>query len=496
MYFGILKTNISTPVVVLSENCFLTVSLDDQLRPFQVNLHTGSATTELFREEDQEYFVHIDKDRGQVTVTSGGHSQSRYLVWESWQLLSGHTTPDVTSELTQDVHRSFVPFPFTHIEIVDKQDGTNYLNYEGRCVYTAEPGTQITEVAATPGGMYLCIRGGGAIKLLLVTTDGATQPVDLPSGEDAYIHHVDEITSQAYVHSESWLGAGSVYRLSGTSAVRVKTDVVHNHDPKNYSYQRHLVTVSDATSVPVTVVRRADTAPGGPAIAYVYGAYGISLDAWFSATRVSALDRGVSFVVIHARGGGENGRAWHAAGRAGTKANTFNDVKDCISALHKQGEIGSVVLRGGSAGGGTVLAAANLDLGEALVGVVADVPFVDVLNTMSDADLPLTVGEYPEWGNPNTQQGYEDIAAWSPIDNIAKRPYPAFFVSVGVNDPRVGYWEGLKLAAHLRAADSHNLVYVRISKGAGHQGVSGIEDSVKEESETWAWMLSQLTSAL
>lgn len=484
-------SNISPNMVVIDENTHVTVELNEQLRPWIVNLHAGAEKIELYREEDEEYWVYIDEDRGWFHASSGGHNDSRYQAWKVKDLKEGKYQASVSSEHTPGYHRSFLAYGENTYEIVDTENGDSYLTASGEEVYRAEDLEQIADGMSGPGGTYLSVRGGGEIRVVVLNGEKAST-VQLPPGNDGYCSYIDEVTGQAYLRTESWLGAGGMYRIDGTQATLVKKDPIKDHDEGLYQHQRLHIRARDGEEIPVSLIRAKSTPVGGPAVAYVYGAYGISLDAWFSATRTSALNRGVTFVVIHARGGGENGRVWHEAGRGGNKLNTFTDVADAINELTQRGEVSKVALRGGSAGGGTVTAVANLGV-PALAAVVAEVPFVDALATMSDKDLPLTVGEYPEWGNPQEEEGYKNIAAWSPIDNVKEGgEYPPFLITVGVNDPRVGYWEGLKLAAKVREANPVNQAVVRVDHGAGHQGASGIQDSIREEAHTWAWMLQAL----
>jgi oligopeptidase B len=231
-----------------------------------------------------------------------------------------------------------------------------------------------------------------------------------------------------------------------------------------------------------------------PMLLYGYGSYGISIPPNFSASRLALLDRGVVYVIAHIRGGGELGEPWRDAGRMMNKINTFTDFIACAEHLTKQKYTSSdrLVIQGGSAGGMLMGAVTNMrpDLFKA---VVAQVPFVDVLNTMLDASLPLTTSEYIEWGNPNEKPAYDYMKKYSPYDNVHKANYPAMLVKVSLNDSQVPYWEGSKLVAKLRDYKTdHNPLLLKVNMGAGHGGASGRYDAYHETAFDYAFMLWQM----
>ncbi len=236
-----------------------------------------------------------------------------------------------------------------------------------------------------------------------------------------------------------------------------------------------------------------------PLLLYGYGAYGMAMEPTFSITRLSLADRGWICATAHVRGGSEKGRGWFLQGRGQHKTNTFTDFIACAERLIAEGygRAGRIVAHGGSAGGMLMGAIANLrpDLWGA---IIADVPFVDVLNTMSDEDLPLTPPEWPEWGNPIRDAGaYDYIASYSPYDNVAPRPYPAILATGGLSDPRVTYWEPAKWAARLReASTSGRPVLLKINMDAGHGGASGRFDHLKEPALAYAFAIKALDGAL
>jgi oligopeptidase B len=231
-----------------------------------------------------------------------------------------------------------------------------------------------------------------------------------------------------------------------------------------------------------------------PLLLYGYGSYGASITPSFSSNRLSLLDRGVIYVIAHIRGGGEMGEEWREAGRMMKKMNTFTDFIASAEYLVKNKYTSSdrLVIQGGSAGGLLMGAVTNMrpDLFKA---VVSQVPFVDVLNTMLDASLPLTTSEYIEWGNPNEKAAYDYIAKYSPYDNIAKANYPAQLVKVSLNDSQVPYWEGAKFVAKMRVMKTdNNPLLLKTNMGAGHGGSSGRYDYLREVAFDYAFMLWQM----
>ena len=286
---------------------------------------------------------------------------------------------------------------------------------------------------------------------------------------------------------------------TGKSTLLKQTEVPGGFDRANYKSERVFATASDGTKVPMSMVYRNGVKLDGsaPLLLYAYGSYGISIPPTFSPSRLSLLDRGVIYVIAHIRGGGEMGEEWRQAGRMMSKMNTFTDFIACADHLVKAKYTSKdrLVIQGGSAGGLLMGAVSNLrpDLFKA---VIAQVPFVDVLNTMLDASLPLTTSEYIEWGNPNEKPAFDYMKTYSPYDNIAKKDYPAMLVKVSVNDSQVPYWEGAKLVAKLREMKTDkNPLLLKVNFGAGHGGSSGRYDALRESAYDYAFMLWQMGKA-
>jgi len=283
---------------------------------------------------------------------------------------------------------------------------------------------------------------------------------------------------------------------TGKTTLLKQQEVPGGFDRKNYKSERAFATASDGTKIPLSIVYRNGVKLDGsaPLLLYGYGSYGYSIPPTFNSNRLSLLDRGVIFAIAHIRGGSEMGEEWRLAGRMMNKMNTFTDFIASAESLIKMKYTSKdrLVIQGGSAGGLLVGAVTNMrpDLFKA---VVSQVPFVDVLNTMLDASLPLTTSEYIEWGNPNEKAAFEYMKTYSPYDNIARKDYPAMLVKVSVNDSQVPYWEGAKLVARLRAMKTdHNPLLLKVNFGAGHGGASGRYDALRETAFNYAFMLWQM----
>lgn len=280
---------------------------------------------------------------------------------------------------------------------------------------------------------------------------------------------------------------------TGEKELKKRTQVPGDFDPSHYQVERITVSSHDGTAVPLVLIYRKDIdrEKTHPLLLYGYGAYGSNSDAGFSSARLSLIDRGVVYAIAQVRGGAEMGQPWHDAGRMIHKRNSFLDFIACAETLIASGwtETSTLVIEGGSAGGLLVGAAVTMrpDL---FGGVLAHVPFVDVINTMLDASLPLTVGEYEEWGNPAELASFAAMREYSPYDNTREAAYPPILATGGLNDPRVSYWEPAKWVARLREMNQHpSEILLKINMGAGHFGASGRYDRIEEVAFEFAWLL-------
>jgi oligopeptidase B len=272
-------------------------------------------------------------------------------------------------------------------------------------------------------------------------------------------------------------------------------EIPSGYDASLYVTERLEIPARDGTPIPVSLVMRKDRQSGGPLHLYGYGAYGIAIPPGFSTTRLSLVDRGFAYAIAHIRGGDDLGRAWYKAGKLGARTNTFTDFVDVAKGLieRRYTKQGRISISGGSAGGELVGAVLNSDP-DLWGAAVADVPFVDVLATMLDASLPLTPGEWPEWGNPiEDRAAFELIRSYSPYENVRAQAYPPILVTAGLNDPRVTYWEPAKWVARLREMKTDdNELLLKTNMGAGHGGKSGRFESLRETAEEFAFILWQL----
>jgi oligopeptidase B len=273
-------------------------------------------------------------------------------------------------------------------------------------------------------------------------------------------------------------------------------EVLGGYDPKQYATERLWATARDGVKVPISIVYKKGFHRDGKSalFLYGYGSYGAGMSATFSSGRLSLLDRGMAYALAHIRGGNEMGEAWHDDGMLMKKKNTFFDFVDCADYLIKEKWTAKerLVIEGASAGGLLMGAVVNLRP-ELFRAVHAGVPFVDVMNTMMDASLPLTVGEYLEWGNPSDKAAYDYMKTYSPYDNLEKRAYPAMLVTTSLNDSQVMYWEPAKYVARMRTLKTDaNPLLLKVNMGAGHGGSSGRYDRLHESAFEYAWLLSQV----
>ena len=290
------------------------------------------------------------------------------------------------------------------------------------------------------------------------------------------------------------------YHVAGGELELLKQrEIPSGYDQSLYSTERLLIPARDGTMIPATIMMRKDRdaingGPGGPLHLEAYGSYGSAFLPYFTGARLSLVDRGLAYVIAHVRGGDDLGKRWHDQGKLNERTNTFNDVIDVAEGLVKLGHTqkGRISAEGGSAGGTLMGVIAN-ERPELFRAIVADVPFVDVLNTMLDTSLPLTPGEWPEWGNPiQSKQAFAYILSYSPYDQVVAQDYPAMLVTAGLNDPRVTYWEPAKWVAKLREVKTDdNTLLFKINMGAGHGGKSGRYDAWREIAQRYAFLLWQ-----
>ena len=488
------------------------VRLDEQLRPSSLWRHRlgtpVEADVEVYREPDPGFGVSVDlgADQFYLFIRTGDHetSEVRFVPAEAPEteprLISTRRTgrlyevnhrDGVFWILTDDIHpnRRLAAAP------ADSPDTENW-----REVIAPSDNIYLTGLAVFRDWMLIEEREAG-VKHLRIRhfADGAEHRIAFP--EPAYAVHPAGNAEFDQVHLriayQSLVTPPTVWDydvVTRERTVRKVQEIPSGYDASQYVSEREMAPSHDGALVPVTVVRRRDTPRDGsaPLYLYAYGSYGMNMDPSFGTARLSLLDRGFVFALANPRGGSELGKNWYETGKLEHKVNTFRDVIAVARHLAAAGyaRAGNMALAGGSAGGLTVGATVNMapDLFRA---AAAHVPFVDVLNTMLDDTLWLTPGEFPEWGNPSASEAaYRRIEAYSPYDNVEPKDYPHLFVTGGLSDPRVTYWEPAKWVAKLRATKTDdNLLVLRMNMGAGHGGKSGRYEALHEVAEEYAFML-------
>ncbi len=350
--------------------------------------------------------------------------------------------------------------------------------------------------------LVICERDSGLQKIRYYNVKtGESKYIPFP--EAVYSYSLDTNpeydTTLLRYHYFSLTTPESVYDFdmaTGKSELKKQTEVLGTFKTENYQSERLFATAADGTAIPISLVYRKDMHASAPANLYLtgYGSYGSSFDPYFSTIRLSLLDRGFVYAIAHIRGGEEMGRPWYNNGKLLKKKNTFTDFIACAEHLISAGFTTreKLVINGGSAGGLLMGAVVNMrpDLFKA---VIADVPFVDVINTMLDPSLPLVREEYEEWGNPQEKEYFDYMLSYSPYDNVTAQNYPDMLVTGGLNDPRVSYWEPAKFVAKLRVSKTDkNLLLLKTNLDAGHSGASGRYDFIKEIAFEYAFIFKVL----
>ncbi len=485
--------------------------LDDTHRPHKVYRHrlgeTGS--NEVYHDPDGRFFVHCYRASSERQLVILSHSKTTS---EAWVLSADEPEGQWTCLAPRQEDHEYFPDHGLHQGqwswlIRSNQAGINFALYlaseaqpereHWQELVPHDDAVMLEDVSLNAEAITLTLRESG-LPVIEVRPQGV-QPYRLQLPDAAYSLHVQnslEFTSTVIrLRYEALNRPAQVRQLTladGTQEVLKETPVEGPFDADAYESRRIWATAQDGTQIPISLVGRRDSfGKPAPLYLYGYGAYGHSLDPWFSHARLSLLDRGFVFAIAHVRGGGDLGEAWYRAGKLEHKPNTFSDFIACAEQLLADGYTTSprLAISGGSAGG--LLIGAVLNMRPELFGAaVAEVPFVDVLNTMLNADLPLTVTEYDEWGDPNQPEVHERIKAYAPYENIRAQAYPALLAVAGYNDSRVQYWEAAKWVAKLRATRTDdNLLLLKTEFGAGHGGMSGRYQALKDVALEYAFVL-------
>ena len=505
------------------KSIFYVVEEEIAKRPFRLYRHvlgTDVAKDALVYEEKDERFnlgVERTRSRAYILVAAASHTTSevRYLRADHPEEALRLIEPRVQDREYEVDHRGDSFYIVTNYPVVE--GGPKARNNRLVAAPVKSPGrahwkeliahredVMLERIDLFNDWMVVSERADALPRLRVIPLGKEGSPVDIQLPEALHAVFPDANrefkTNWFRFHYESLITPDSVfdYDLHTHQLTLLKREeVLGGYDPANYVTERVHATASDGTQIPISIVRKKDLPAGAPhpMLLYAYGSYGISIPLTFDSNRVSLLDRGVVYGLAHIRGGGDLGKRWHDEGRMISKMNTFTDFMACAEELIKSGVTSSdrLVIEGGSAGGLLMGAVTNLrpDLWKA---VVAEVPFVDVINSMLDETLPETVSEFEEWGNPKKKPEYDAMIAYSPYDNIAKKAYPSILVMTSYNDSQVMYWEPAKYVARLRAQKTDsNPLYLKINmEPAGHGGQSGRYDQLHQDAFVMAFMLGQL----
>ncbi|MEN0107137.1 MAG: S9 family peptidase, partial [Pseudomonas sp.] len=494
--------------------------LDDTHRPHKLHRHTlGQAGAELvFEEPDGRFFLNCYRSSSERQLFVLLNSKT---TCETWALDADTPSGAFTCVAPREEgHEYFVDHGrLVHGEtaghwgwiIRSNQTGINFALYQAATagvpsradwqeLIAHNPDVMLEDTTLNAGAIILSLRIGGLPILEVHGLGLAPARVQLPDA--AYSLHVQDslefdsaVIRLRYEALNRPAQVRQLHLVSSEQVVLKETPVEGVFDADAYVSQRLWATASDGTQIPISLVARRETL-GKPAPFYLYGygAYGASLDPWFSHARLSLLDRGFVFAIAHVRGGGELGEAWYRAGKLEHKANTFSDFIACAEHVIAQGytHAAQLAISGGSAGGLLIGAVLN-QRPELFAAAIAEVPFVDVLNTMQNPDLPLTVTEYDEWGDPHEPEVFERIKGYAPYENVSAQAYPALLAVAGYNDSRVQYWEAAKWVAKLRAHKTDgNLLLLKTDLGAGHGGMSGRYQGIKDVALEYAFLLKVL----
>jgi oligopeptidase B len=497
------------------------IELDDTRRPFRVRRHELGTDPQqdpiVFEEPDERFFVHVETLRSRrfvsIAIESKTTSEVRVVDAEN----------PASEPVCISPRREGIEYEIDHhgewVYMITNEDAVNFKLVRApvdglddlerwQVVLRHDPEVQLDSLDLFAGYLVLWIRAGGLTGVRIQDLEsGDWHDLELP--EAVYTvrpgANVDFTSERLRLHYSSPVTPDSVfdYDMRSRQLILLKRDEIFGEfEPENYDVARVWTEAADGVQVPISLAWRKRKSPESaaelpadrPCLLYGYGSYGISSDPRFSPAALSLLDRGVVYAVAHVRGGGEMGRPWYETGKLAHKANTFGDFVACAEELIRRGVTRPerLAIHGGSAGG--MLVGAVINQRPALfAAAVAQVPFVDVLNTMLDPTLPLTVTEYEEWGNPNEPEPFARIRSYSPYDNVDGHEYPDLLVTAGLNDPRVQYWEPAKWVARLRdRRHGDGLILLSTQMEAGHGGPSGRYQRLREIALIYAFVLDRI----
>ena len=503
-------TDVDTVAWDSGDRTLLYTVKDSAKRPHRLYRHRlGETTDEQVHEEpDERFTIEISRSRSgtYLFLASGSHTQSevrfrRAGTDEAFALIAPR----------EPAHEYYVDHHGDRFYLLTNQGARNFRLVSAP-VSAPDPAHWREEIPHRADVMledldcfayHLVVqeREDGLVRFRVTDLrDGTWHRIEFP--EPVYsatggINQEFETTEFRYAY-QSFVTPQSIYDYdmeARASTLRKRTEVLGGYDPARYESLRLHATAADGIRIPISLVHRVGVPRDGsaPLLLYGYGSYGMPLSASFNSNRLSLLDRGVVFAIAHVRGGGEMGKAWHDQGRMMQKRNTFTDFIACAEFLEREGWTSAdrLAIHGGSAGGLLVGAATNL-APERFGIVISQVPFVDVLNTMSDTSLPLTVGEFEEWGNPANREEYEYIKGYCPYTNLKAGRYPTMLVRTSLHDSQVMYWEPAKYVARLRTLKQERTpLLFKIAMQAGHGGASGRYDFLRDVAFDYAFLLTQ-----
>jgi oligopeptidase B len=497
------------------------VTEDEAKRPYRLHRHRlGAAVADLLLEEPDALFrLHVGRSRSRAYLflvsSSFTSTEVRYLPagepGGAWRMLLPRE-PDHEYQVDHGVGPDGDVFyirtnrgGLRNFRLVTAPAADPHPD-RWRELIAHRPDVMLEDVDVFAGHYVVHEREDGLIRLRVVDArSGAHHHVEFPEPTyDVGSEANAEFETDAYrLRYQSLVTPASVFDYDIAARrllLRKQAEVLGGYDPARYVSERVHAPAADGTRIAISLVRRADGPRDGssPMLLTGYGAYGFPYPAGFSSNRLSLLDRGLAVAIAHIRGGGEQGKRWHDEGRMMQKRNTFTDFIAAADFLAGRGYTrpDRLIIEGGSAGGLLIGAVLNLRP-DCCAAAVLRVPFVDVINTMLDESLPLTVGEFEEWGNPKIREQYEYMKSYCPYTNLAARPYPALLVKTSLNDSQVMYWEPAKYVARLRALDRAAAPPLfKINMAAGHGGASGRYDYLREIAFDYAFILTRLAPFL
>ncbi len=492
---------------------FFYIKLDDNHRPLMVYRHVVGTPAEsdvlVYKEQDHAFYVGLDQtqSRKYITINVHDHQTSEIHLIDA----DNPSEPTRLVAAREAGHEYGVEHSGERLLITTNCDGAEDFKIVEAPVSAPGRENWTDVVSHKPGRLILdtiayrdhlaCLEREDSLPRIVIRRFSDGQSHEISFDEEAYglglSSGYEFDTPMTRFSYSSMTTPAEIYDYDMNSrerTLRKRQVVPSGHEPKDYRTRRIYVTAADGETVPVSILHHKNTSIDGsaPLFLYGYGAYGISIPASFSTARLSLVDRGFIYAIAHVRGGKDKGYRWYTNGKLDKKTNTFTDFIAAGDALAQQGftSRGRIVANGGSAGGMLMGAVANM-APDLFLGIIADVPFVDVLNTMLDKDLPLTPPEWLEWGNPlASEQEFNSIRSYSPYDNVEAKDYPHILACGGLTDPRVTYWEPAKWVARLRKLNtSDNLLLLKTNMEAGHGGASGRFEQLKEVALNYAFAL-------